>query len=990
MKPLSALALGLTVLCSCGGASAADFASAWPPGIERIWPGPATWSNRLQDWRIADGRLECTVSGGDRNVHLLTHQLGQRPAPFQVSVRLGRLGEKRPSGGWAGFRVGIRGQWDDYRDSVRRGKGLDAGLTTEGQLFIGSAGAARLEPRGIPRKDWTVHFVSSQEMDGPKCPAENAFDGRPGSIWHSQWVKAKGSYPYELQIDLGQSHQVCGLCVLPRQEQRIGRIASWEVYVSRDGEAWGEPVAKGTWPDTAKLQTVHFEAKAGRYVRLRAMEGIVADRPACAVAELYVLDTKTAGKEPPPPEPGLALDDLVLRLTAQPGKDRCRLALAALDPESGEQQAEVSRAVPADSLAGNVALVCHARVGGRGGQRTGGNVRFWFRDWRLAGPRVEAHPDHAFGPILWCQHTLSRGVLTLTAQMPPLGEKDAPTVRLQVRTDGQWRTVGEEPIHPMARTATFRVRDWDASRDVPYRAAYALIGPDGQARDHYWEGTIRKDPVAKDPIVVAAFTGNADYAFPNLQLVEHVAAHDPDLLFFSGDNIYENVGGYGCQRAPLEMATLGYLRKWYFFGWAYADLLRDRPTISIPDDHDVYQGNLWGHGGRKAPHGPNSGGYTMPPEWVNMVQRTQTSNLPEPYDPTPVEQGITVYYTALVYGRVGFAVIEDRKWKTGPEGLVPPTRGRSDHVSDPDFDPRTADVPEARLLGERQLRFLRRWAADWRGTDMKCALSQTTFANVATHHGGGLRRLVADYDSNGWPQTGRNKAVDALRRGFALHIGGDQHLATVVHHGIEGWGDATWSFTAPSIANFYPRAWMPEEPAHDWKPGMMEHTGQFRDPFDNFITVHAHTNPRDMGKEPAWLHDKMPGYAIVRFHKADRTLTMECWPLFADPREPETGGQYQGWPIAIAQRQCYGREPAAWLPAIVVEGMSEPVVQVVDEASDEVLYTLRIRGRRFRPWVFREGTYTVRVGAQEPSRMKVLRGIRSVDRGSKATLEVSF
>lgn len=828
--------------CPAGAAAAggAAFRGAWPEGVERVWAGPEYWTNRLQDWRVAGGRLECVTSGGDRNVHLLTRQLGAGAGGLKMSVRLGAIepDKARRSPGWAGFRVGAIGYWKDYRDSARRGKGIDAGLTTEGKLSLGPA---------------------------------------------------------------------------------------------------------------------------------------------------------TGGA-------GIPIEDVELRLAAEPAGQACTLTLAAHDPKDGRKLAEVRRRMPADRLVGNLALVCHYS-GGPGGRRrrraaAGGNVRFWFRQWQVAGRKVEAHDERAFGPVLWAQYTLSRGVLKLTAQMPPLGEKDTKQVRLQIRrkAGGDWVEIARAKIHPLARTATFRVADWDDRRDTPYRVAYALIGTDGEAKDHYFRGTIRRDPTDKETIVVAAFTGNADYAFPNLDLVRHVKIHDPDVLFFSGDNIYENVGGYGCQRSPLDKAVLGYLRKWYFFGWAHAELLRERPCVSIPDDHDVYQGNVWGHGGRKAPKGPNSGGYTMPPEWVNVVQRTQTSNLPDPFDPTPCEQGIGVYYTNMTYGRVSFAVIEDRKFKTGPEGLVPKTKsGRSDHITDPAFDPKTADVPAARLLGERQLKFLRAWAADWRGADFKAVLSQTVFANLATLHGGGLRRLIADYDSNGWPQTGRNKALHEMRRAFAAMIGGDQHLATLAHHGIDAWGDAGWSLCVPSVANFYPRAWVPLKPAHNWKKGMIEHTGEFRDPFGNCVTVYAHTNPRKMGREPAGIHDKMPGYGIVRFHKKTRKITFECWPLFANPKDPKTGGQYEGWPRTVDQLDNYARKPAAWLPEIRVKGMSDPVVQVVEEATGQTVYTLRIAGASFQPWVFRDGAYTVKVGRQEPEKVKTLTGLRATKRKADAgTRELAF
>ncbi len=42
-----------------------------------------------------------------------------------------------------------------------------------------------------------------------------------------------------------------------------------------------------------------------------------------------------------------------------------------------------------------------------------------------------------------------------------------------------------------------------------------------------------------------------------------------------------------------------------------------------------------------------------------MVQRVQTSHLPDPFDPTPVLQGIGVYYTDLQWGGVSL-----RFWKT--------------------------------------------------------------------------------------------------------------------------------------------------------------------------------------------------------------------------------------------------------------------------------------------------------------------------------------
>ncbi len=126
--------------CPSATITAGQFRSAWPKGIERVWIGPEYWSNRLQDWRIRQGRLECVISGHDRNVHLLTRQLGKQKGDLRISVRLGRLQnneESKSVNGWAGFRIGAKGRFNDYRDSAVRGRGMNVGVTTAGELFIG-------------------------------------------------------------------------------------------------------------------------------------------------------------------------------------------------------------------------------------------------------------------------------------------------------------------------------------------------------------------------------------------------------------------------------------------------------------------------------------------------------------------------------------------------------------------------------------------------------------------------------------------------------------------------------------------------------------------------------------------------------------------------------------------------------------------------------------------------------------------------------------
>ena len=350
-------------------------------------------------------------------------------------------------------------------------------------------------------------------------------------------------------------------------------------------------------------------------------------------------------------------------------------------------------------------------------------------------------------------------------------------------------------------------------------------------------------------------------------------------MFFAGDQSY-----YHTEH------TAG----WLTWGMKYREVFRNRPCITIPDDHDVGQANIWGEGGKQSVvNGGSDGGYTYHPDYVRMVERTQTAHLPDPYDPTPIKQGIGVYYTNLLVGGVNFAIVEDRKFKSGPQGKIPQQGPRPDHIRNPDYDPASVDLPGLKLLGERQLEFLRKWAESDEGV-MKAVLSQTGFCGGAHLHKSLDNRLHADLDSNGWPQTGRNKALQAIKKAGAVHIAGDQHLATLVQHGIDKFRDGPWAFVVPaSVNSYYNRWWWPEDeqPGADRNPNSpLPWTGDYRDGFDNRITMHAYAN-RESGSNG-------DGYGLIKFKKSTNEVTFECWPRDVDVSQPDAK-QYPGWPVTI-------------------------------------------------------------------------------------------
>lgn len=454
---------------------------------------------------------------------------------------------------------------------------------------------------------------------------------------------------------------------------------------------------------------------------------------------------------------------------------------------------------------------------------------------------------------------------------------------------------------------------WDATQSHDYEATYTETFRDGTSRESGWQGTIRANPAG--PLRLVALTCQNDYGFPYEPVATSLRKLDPDMLYFSGDQLYESHGGFGVIREPAEPAILNYLRKFYQFAWAFREAMAVAPTVCLPDDHDVFQGNIWGEAGKpmdKEKGTSSNGGYIQPARMVRAVHLTNCGHHPAPYDPAPVEQDISVYYGDLVYGDVSFAIIADRQWKSGPQH-VDTGEGRADHVSNPEFDTAVLDQPGLVLLGERQEAFLEQWAKDWRGHKMKVLLSQTVFSGVATHHGGKHQYLKADLDSGAWPQTARDRAISILRESMALHVNGDQHLTSLSQYGVEQQRDANWAFCTPAIAAGYPRWWLPDEldnMSHENRPDHgLDNTGEYLDGLGNKVYVYAVGNPvrKPKAKNRYDLaHMKGSGLGLVTIDTEAKTYLCESFRFLIDPTDGNPENQFPGWPVLIHQQENRG------------------------------------------------------------------------------------
>lgn len=150
-------------------------------------------------------------------------------------------------------------------------------------LLASVASAKELVFKKIAADKISVHSVSSQE-DGKSAAA--AIDGDVDTIWHTKWIGGADEHPHEIVLDLGDIYNINMVTYLPRQDASAnGDVSEYAVYIGVDANHWGRAVAVGTFSGGKALKEIHFDSKAGRYVRFVAVSE-TGGRPFASAAEI--------------------------------------------------------------------------------------------------------------------------------------------------------------------------------------------------------------------------------------------------------------------------------------------------------------------------------------------------------------------------------------------------------------------------------------------------------------------------------------------------------------------------------------------------------------------------------------------------------------------------------------------------------------------------------------------------------------------------------
>lgn len=590
------------------------------------------------------------------------------------------------------------------------------------------------------------------------------------------------------------------------------------------------------------------------------------------------------------------------------------IKLIALDAHSHEELGFIVRQqVAAEELTGGISLLSSSNDAGAG---------WWFSQVETGGEKIDVLPEQALGPVMGCMYSLNQQVLKLTAQFMPIALTSNPTVRFEyrARSTDNWKKGPEATIED-GYVAQFRLEKWNPKLAFEYRIVYA--NPSRVEREYthtdetLYTGTIAQDPqfthrrennlsvnqqlkialysciiptaksldrehyekLIEQEAPIGRYTSD-NILFPHTTLVSHCDWHQPDMYVFCGDQYYETYPTrYGRDTPDAKLDTL---YRWYLWYWTFRESVRHKPCIMLADDHDVLQGNLWGNAGKDSSDGTEEGGgFNWDKSLVRMVYRIQHGHNPDPYEPTPIQNNLPVSYAEFIYGGVSFCLIEDRKFKTPPNTVVPPEKTKGE------------------LLGPRQEAFLDQWSRKDRHLPKIC-LTASMWGSPQTK---GNAEPLLDYDSNGYPPDGRTRAVQLLKQANALVLAGDQHLAMIARQGINEFEDGPLFFAGPAAAAFWQR-WFEGEGKLDNPYNEHPDTGNFTDTFGNKMRVLAVANPRisfnefkasnkSWGNFVADHRLKSEGYGIITVDHSKQHTVLECWPW---QESPSHGNQFTGWP----------------------------------------------------------------------------------------------
>lgn len=125
----------------------------------------------------------------------------------------------------------------------------------------------------ISKTGWKLVSADSQHSGNE---ATKAFDNNNSTFWHTEWSGSEPRCPHTIIINMNKIYEVTAITYLSRQDGNSnGMVKEYEVYLSVDGQNWGNPVVSGEFKNTTALQIAKLpKATPGKYIKFVAKSEI--------------------------------------------------------------------------------------------------------------------------------------------------------------------------------------------------------------------------------------------------------------------------------------------------------------------------------------------------------------------------------------------------------------------------------------------------------------------------------------------------------------------------------------------------------------------------------------------------------------------------------------------------------------------------------------------------------------------------------------------
>lgn len=237
--------------------------TGWDPNQATV-----SWSNSLESGWSPQVNIGNSIAFDTQPASILTIQGSQQTSYLYVGDRW--WDTELPDSKTIMFPISFSGTTCNFSYSHQFDIDFSTGIISETP-----------RPDLIPKTDWSIQYVSSEETTGENGSAVNAIDGDINTIWHTEWYNNSPSHSHEIQVDMGDVYKLSKFLCVPRTDGSYnGTIGNFELYFSIDGQNWA-PV-KAEW--MLYYTEVSFEPVVARYFKLVTMSGFM-DNQFAAVAE---------------------------------------------------------------------------------------------------------------------------------------------------------------------------------------------------------------------------------------------------------------------------------------------------------------------------------------------------------------------------------------------------------------------------------------------------------------------------------------------------------------------------------------------------------------------------------------------------------------------------------------------------------------------------------------------------------------------------------